>query len=124
MITQPRSALTDSADLARAIAAIEADRNADDIVMLDIRNLSIVADYFVICSAETDRQVQAISRAVLDGLGAQGASPLHVEGLHENPGWVLLDYGDVIAHIFRTAERDYYRLERVWGEAPTVLRVQ
>ncbi len=126
VVTQPERSIvsTDSAALARRIVDIQAEKNAEDIVLLDIRRLSVIADYFVICSADTDRQVQAISRAIIEGLEAEGASPLHVEGLTDSPSWVLLDYGDVIAHIFRTPEREYYRLERLWSDAPAVLRIQ
>jgi|DewCreStandDraft_2_1066082.scaffolds.fasta_scaffold00566_9 ribosome-associated protein len=126
VVTQPERGIApvDSAALARRIVDIQVEKNADDIILLDIRRLSVIADYFVICSADTDRQVQAISRAVIEGLEAEGTSPLHIEGLTDSPSWVLLDYGDVVAHIFRTSEREYYRLERVWSDAPTILRIQ
>jgi ribosome-associated protein len=124
VVPQPRAELPEAAELAHAIVGITSDRGADDVLLLDIRQLSIVADYFVICSADTDRQVQAIVRAVVEELERRGVAALHVEGLHDSPGWVLLDYGDVIVHVFRTAEREYYRLDRVWADAPTVLRVQ
>jgi ribosome-associated protein len=102
---------------------IASDKKAEDLLMLDIRGLSVIADYFVICTGTSDRQVRAISKEVQEQLKAQGARPLHIEGM-DAANWVLLDYGSVIIHIFDPATRDYYRLERLWAEAPRVLVVQ
>ena len=91
--------------------------------MLDIRSLTTFADYFVVCSAGSERQIGAITDALQEGLIADHIKPLHSEGIGES-GWVLMDYGDVIVHIFTPAERAYYSLEKLWSAAPAVLRVQ
>ena len=100
-----------------------ADKQANDIVLLDMRELCSFAEYFVICSGETRRQAQAICDAVDRSLGGEGIQPLHREGDAES-GWVLLDYGDVIIHIFDAALRDYYRLEKLWGKATPLVSIE
>lgn len=102
---------------------IASDKQASDIVILDIRNLTTFADYFVICSAASDRQVGAITSALRDELIETKIKPLHSEGAGQS-GWVLMDYGDVIVHIFTPEERAYYGLEKLWSAAPAVLRIQ
>ncbi len=93
------------------------DRKALDLVILEVKNLSSFADYFVICSGNSDRQVQAIASHVEEKLGEEKIHPLGVEGKREGR-WVLLDYGDVIVHIFFQPVREFYDLERLWSEAP------
>lgn len=83
----------------------------------------MIADYFVICSGNSDRQVKAIARDIEEELDKQDISPNHREGLDQGR-WVLLDYGDVIVHVFTTAERDYYSLDKLWAGAQTLLVVQ
>ncbi len=100
-----------------------ADKHGDDIVLLDIRTVSLIADYFVISSAETDRQIQALTEEVLTKVKERGVLPLHVEG-EAASGWVLVDYGDVIVHLFAPEKRAYYALEEFWKEASIVLRMQ
>ncbi len=102
---------------------IASDKQATDIVILDIRSLTSFADYFVICSAGSDRQIGAITDALQETLTKDDVKPLHSEGIGES-GWVLMDYGDVIVHIFTPAERAYYSLEKLWSAAPAVLRIQ
>ncbi|MCL5027093.1 MAG: ribosome silencing factor [Chloroflexi bacterium] len=102
---------------------IAADKKAADIVLMDLRGITTMADYFVICSGESTRQIQAIVDDVTENLRAEGVRPLHREG-DSDSGWVLLDYGDVVLHVFAPTERDYYRLERMWKAAPVMLRVQ
>jgi len=102
---------------------IAEDKKAEDIVMLDIRGLSIIADYFVICSGTSERQVRAIANDIDEQLGKQGTEPLHIEGLAD-ARWVLLDYNTVIVHIFDPVTREYYRLDKLWAEAPRVLVIQ
>ena len=92
-------------------------------MILDIRGLTIIADYFVICSAGSERQIGAIVDALLETLDKEGVSPLHSEGIGES-GWVLMDYSDVIIHIFTEAQRAYYGLEKLWSSALPVLRIQ
>ena len=100
-----------------------AEKKASDVVMLDIRELSVIADYFVICTGTNSRQIQAIASSVEDALSEVKVSTRKREGSAET-GWVLLDCGDVIVHIFGPMEREYYRLERLWSGAPTVVYLQ
>ncbi|TMD59263.1 MAG: ribosome silencing factor [Chloroflexi bacterium] len=99
------------------------DKKANDIVLLNVGELTTIADFFIICSGTSDRQVQAIAQAILEAGEQEGRRPIGVEGLSA-ARWVLVDFGDVIAHVFTPDERDYYRLERLWGDAPVVVRVQ
>jgi ribosome-associated protein len=115
--------LLDSGQLARAAVDIASDKKASDVILLDIRDLTTIADYFVICSGSNIRQIQAIADAIDDQLGEQGAELLHREGVAE-AGWILLDFGDVIVHIFGPKEREYYRLESLWSEAKRVVYLQ
>src|SRR6266576_1842401 len=107
-------------ELARTIVEIAADRKAEDIVMLDISKVSIIADYFVICNGTSDRQVRAIVKEVDEQLGDAGVNPISVEGM-KDAKWVLIDYGSVLVHIFDPATRDFYRLEQLWVGAQPVL---
>ena len=105
-------------ELAGAIVDYAADRKAIDIVQLDLRGMIGYTDYFVICSGGTERQTKAIHDAIYEGMkSAHGRLPERVEGL---PGarWILMDYLDVVVHVFVPEARDYYRLEQLWGEAP------
>ena len=95
------------------------DRKAYDLVVLDVGALTSIADYFVICSGRSDTQVQAIAEGVRDHLAALGVEPLAVEGL-EHGQWVLIDYGDVVVHVFHVPVRGFYDLERLWARAPRV----
>jgi ribosome-associated protein len=111
-----------SANAARALrVAAEAalSKKADDLVALDLRELGGAADYFLICSAASEVQVKAVAEAVEEKLKTLGWSPWHVEGL---PGrrWVLLDYVTFVVHVFHERTREYYLLERLWGDARKV----
>ena len=110
-----------SATLAWVRAAGEAaqGKKARDLVALDLRSLSGVADYFLICSGDSEVQVKAIAEAVEEKLKLQGARPWHVEGL-EGRRWVLLDYVELVVHVFHQRTREYYLLERLWGDARKV----
>jgi ribosome-associated protein len=104
--------------LAGEIADLAADRKAIDIVQLDLRSIIGYTDYFVICTGRTERQTKAIHDAIHEGMKAlHGRLPERVEGL---PGarWILMDYLDVVVHVFVPEAREYYRLEQLWGEAP------
>jgi ribosome-associated protein len=103
--------------------AIAEDKKAADIVLLELGELTTLADYFVICSGGSERQIDAIADAIAEGLRAEGTRPIGREGAAASH-WVLLDYGSVIVHVFTPPERDYYQLERHWAQARTVLRVQ
>lgn len=95
------------------------DHKAIDLVILEVKKLSSFTDYFVICSGTSDRQVQAIAAHIEEKLRAQGLRPLGVEGMRE-AHWVLLDYGDVVVHVFLGPMREFYDLERLWFDAPRV----
>ncbi len=91
--------------------------------MLDIRGLSSFADYFVICSGESDRQLKAILEAIDEALSQGAGLCLRQEG-EVDSGWVLLDGGDVIIHVFSSEQRDFYQLDQLWSKATPVLRIQ
>ncbi len=110
-------------DLARKVVEVAGDKQASDIVLLDMRDVCNFADYFVICSGAPDRQINAIHEEVEHVLKTQGALPLHCEGTADS-GWVLLDFGDVIVHIFSLSEREYYKLDELWSQAKPVVRIQ
>ena len=114
----------DSLALAQRIVDIAADRQASDILLLDLRAISPIADYFVICSGNSERQVEALEREIVDQLrNHEHVRPRQREGSAAS-GWVLLDYGDVVVHVFSASEREFYHLEDLWSAAPTVVRVQ
>ena len=95
------------------------DRKAYDLVVLETGQVSSIADYFVICSGRSDTQVQAIAEAIEAHMAARGLRPLSVEGL-PRAQWVLMDYGDVVIHVFYVPVREFYDLERLWTRAPRV----
>ena len=105
-----------SNQLADIISKLTLTKNAEKVLSIDVRKVSSSADYFIICSADTGIQVSAIANAVRKGTPAK---PWHVEGL-DNQNWVLLDYVDVVLHIFKTPIREFYSLEKLWADAPTV----
>ncbi len=109
--------------LAKAAVESASDKKASDILLLDVHDVTVIADYFVICSGNNNRQINAIADAIDEELGKQGARLLHREGSADS-GWVLLDFGSIIVHIFGPTEREYYRLERLWNEAKTVVYLQ
>ncbi len=92
-------------------------KKADSLLVLDLQAISTIADYFVICCGASTTQVRTIADAVEASLKAEGAHVSHREGLPES-GWMLLDYGDVVVHIFLPETREFYALERLWGDAP------
>jgi ribosome-associated protein len=105
-------------DTAIAIAELAADRKAIDLVGLDLRGMVGYADYFLIASGRSDRQTRAIHDAIHAGMKERfGLLPRRVEGLRESR-WILMDYLDVVVHIFTPETREHYRLEQLWGEAP------
>jgi ribosome-associated protein len=100
-----------------------ADKKADDIVLLDLRNLALIADYFVLCNGQSSRQLKAIADGIVKTAKDQGEQALSVEG-GLNSGWVLIDFGAVVVHVFSPELRHYYKLEELWQEAPVVVRMQ
>ncbi len=105
------------------IVDIISDKKGEDVVMLDTRPVSYIADYFVIGTAESERQLKAIADEIQKQLKTQSVRPLGVEGTPAS-GWVLLDYGSVIAHLLSSEMREYYELEKLWAKAPVVVRMQ
>ena len=101
---------------ALAIAQAADAKKAEDIVILEMANLTLIADYFVICHGQNPIQVRAIVDGVEEELTRLGHPPSHREGYDEGL-WVLLDFDDVVLHVFLARERDYYALERLWGDA-------
>lgn len=111
--------------IAVARKAVEAanDKQAADIVLLDARGVCSFADYFVICNGDSRRQIQAIYDEVEHALKKDGILPHHHEGTVDS-GWLLLDFGNVIVHIFAPFEREYYQLDKLWNQATPVIRIQ
>lgn len=105
-----------------AYLAVEAaeDKKAEDIQLLEVGELTIIADYFVICSGSSERQVEAIARGVEDKLGPKGITPRQVAG-KDNSRWIVMDYADFMVHIFHNQERKYYELDRLWADAEQLL---
>lgn len=95
------------------------DKRAEDIVVLNMKGVSLLADYFVICHANSDRQVQAIAKEMADQASKSGYDVKRLEGF-DSARWVLVDMGDVVAHVFHKDERAFYNLERLWGDAPII----
>ncbi len=110
-------------ELALRIADIMSDTPATDTLVLDLHQAFPFSDYFVICSGENERQLRAIAREVGDELAKEGIRPHRSEGVATS-GWILIDYNDVIVHIFSVDQREYYRLEELWADAQTVLSIQ
>jgi len=106
--------ITDSKKLAELIGELALSKKAEEVLSIDVSKVSSSANYFIICSAETGLQVRAIANAVRKGTPNK---PWHLEGM-ENENWVLLDYVDVVLHVFKTSTREYYSLEKLWADAP------
>jgi ribosome-associated protein len=104
-----------SSDLAAQIAKFSLDKKADHVLSIEVKDLTSITDHFVISSADTDVQVKAIADSIRRNTDHK---PIRIEG-YEQLNWVLLDYIDVIVHIFRTTERNYYNIEKLWADAPT-----
>jgi ribosome-associated protein len=109
--------------LARLIAEAASEAKATDVVVIDIRELTVVADFFVICSADNERLLRAVGRTIMEATAGVGLDPRRSEGTADS-GWMLLDYADVVVHIFGQAERQFYRLEDAWAEGRTLLVIQ
>src|SRR3712207_5648226 len=109
--------------LARRAVAIAQDKQASDIMLLDVRGLTTLADYFVICTVGSERQLRAVLRALDEELVGAGARDPRVEGSPET-GWILLDFSDGIVHLFSPEQREFYRLERLWRQAQPIVVVQ
>lgn len=107
----------DTVERVRDAVAAALERKAQDLRVLHLGPVSDFTEYFLICSGTSERQVQAISDSILEALKASGVRPLHVEG-QRGGTWVLMDYGDLVAHVFQPDPREFYGLERLWADAP------
>ncbi|MDA8155825.1 MAG: ribosome silencing factor [Actinomycetota bacterium] len=114
-----KSVQASSRDKAIRIASLASDKKASGLVIMEMKDLTSYADYFVICTAESSTQIKAISDNIVENMQKEGQRPLSVEGLSQSK-WVLLDYADVIAHIFDPDTRLFYDLEKLWLDAPRV----
>jgi len=103
-------------NLAKKIAGLAYAKKAFDVTLLDLRKVTDVADFFLICSADSDIQVKAIADSVMDGLAGSDIYPWHREGLSQKQ-WILLDFVDVVVHVFHKDVRVHYGLEKLWGDA-------
>lgn len=110
--------LTSEEKVSQIVAAADAVK-AEDIVALDVRKLTIITDFFVICTGKSSIQIRAISDRIEDKLRKSGERKLRVEGRQEAT-WILMDYGDVVVHVMAAEQREFYRLEDLWNEAPRV----
>jgi ribosome-associated protein len=111
--------LVESAHLARAAALAADDKKGKEVKILDIRSITTVADYFVICSGTSSTHIRAIADNVEGTLSQQGLRLHHMEG-YQNGRWILLDFGDIVVHVMHEEERQFYNLERLWGDAREV----
>lgn len=118
--SQPaQTEVMETEDAVMIAAHAASDKKAADVVVLDLRKVASFTEYFLICTGASARQVQAISNAVEEALLQRGKRPLHIEG-YSSTEWILLDYGDFIAHVFGQASRRFYDLERLWRDAQRV----
>lgn len=105
--------------LARRAAELSLEKKCEDVKILDLRGLTSVTDYFVIVTADSDRKAKAAAEHIVDELKVDGERPMHVEGM-DSMHWILLDYIDVVVHVFMPDERSFYDLESLWSEAPVI----
>ncbi len=110
---------TDSGKKSRLMVSAALEKKATELVLLEMRGITTITDYFLICSGKSDRQVQAIAQSIADVLEKEGFKPLGLEGTREGR-WVLMDYGDVVAHVFLDPVRRFYDLEGLWMDAPRI----
>ena len=113
---QETAAALDTEEAVRMAAEAASDKKAEEIVVLDLREVASFTEFFLICNGTNPKQVQAITDSIDERLRKAGKRPLHVEG-YANAEWILMDYGDFIAHIFNGTSRRFYDLERLWRDA-------
>lgn len=106
-------------ELAKLVVKAAEDKKADKVVVMDISKLSVIAEYFIICNGNNERQVQAIVTEIRDQAHKNGYNVKGIEGAEEGR-WVLVDLGDVVVHVFHREERDFYNIERLWSDANIV----
>lgn len=110
-------------EIARLATKVASEKQASDVLMLDVGGVCSFADYFVICSGDTKRHIEAVWQGIIDEMKKSGVALYHKEGTSDS-GWMLVDFGSVIIHIFTPPERDYYQLDKLWSKAIPVLRIQ
>jgi len=115
-LSQEPARKIEAQNLAREAARLTLSKRAEDVVILDLRELEGVCDYFVLATGQSEVQTRAIADAVDEGMRARGLKPWHVEG-YEARRWILLDYVDFVVHVFHTRAREYYLLDKLWGDA-------
>ncbi len=116
---KPQAVTVEPEDAVMLAAHAAGEKKATDLVVLDLRKVATFTEYFLICTAASARQAQAVSNAIEETLLKHGKRPLHIEG-YSSAEWILLDYGDFIVHVFAQASRKFYDLERLWRDAPRV----
>ena len=109
----------ESEQLARFIANLTLEKKAEQVIIMDLQEVTTFTDYFVICSGDSDMQIKAISDFLLDKLKQEKIKVWHTEG-YQSLNWVLLDLVDVVVHVFKSEIREYYALERLWGDAKII----
>ena len=117
------NAFLEAEEIARLAVEVASEKQANNIAMLDVREVCSFADYFVICTGDTKRHIEAIWQGIDEMMKHRGIVSHHNEGTSDS-GWMLADLGSVIVHIFAPAERDYYQLDRLWDKAIPVVRIQ
>ncbi len=120
---QLRSRSLEALELARRATELAAEKQAEDVLLLDLRRSCNFTDYFVLCTATSEPQVKAVVEELAETLPREGSRLLHSEGIASS-GWVLLDFGDVVVHVFAPEQREFYDLEELWREATPLLRIQ
>jgi ribosome-associated protein len=110
-------------EVARQVVTAASEKKATDIVLLDTREVCSFADYFVMCCGESPKQIEAIRSEIGHSLKKKGILPHHYEGTVDS-GWLLIDLGGVIVHIFAPVEREHYQLDQLWGQATPIVRIQ
>ncbi|MFP3897900.1 MAG: ribosome silencing factor [Dehalococcoidia bacterium] len=123
MISKEVNHFLEAEEIARLATELASEKQARDIAMLDVRALCSFTDYFVICTGDTKRHIEAIWQDIGEVLKGRGVVAHHNEGTSDS-GWMLVDFGSVIIHIFAPVERDYYQLDRLWNKAIPVVRIQ
>lgn len=111
-------------ELAHKIAELAEDKQASNITLIDLRDVTVLADYFIICTVDSGRQAVAVLDSVAIELKKLGFLPLHPAEGEPSAGWTLLDYGSIVVHVFNNETRDFYKLEQLWKDAPVVLKIQ
>lgn len=112
----------DPKDAAQSAVEAAVDKLASDVVLLDVREQTDYTDFVMVCTADSERQIRAVSEAIETAMKPALTIRRRVEG-DPDSGWIVQDYGDVVVHVFAPAEREYYRLERIWRDAPTVVAI-